>query len=441
MIAVLVLGLAALALARADAGEREERPDNGGRRPIIFVHGFSGSGAQFQTQALRFASNGYPPDLVALHDYDSLFSVESQDEVFARLDQRIAELLKKARADKVDLLGHSLGTRLMQEYLGGSPERAAKVAHYVNLDGATATSPPGGVPTLAIWGRGDPARKIGGAGNLYFTSQTHTQVVTSEETFEEVYTFFTGTEPKTTDVLPERGDRLRLAGRALLFPENTGVENGTLEVHEINGATGVRIDDRPEATYPLQGDGAWGPFNARTGRNYEFAIVREGAATHHLYFQPFVRSDYWIRLLTSPPSGGIINPLLEVSDRHSGMVILRYKEWWGDQGPNNDVLDINGVNILNAANAPIDKRAIAIFVQDAGSDGVTNLAAPLPSFFGLPFLTGVDMFIPASDPPNDTISIASTPRGGGGRVELVNVPNWPSSKDRVSVHFHEYVDS
>ncbi|HEX7038252.1 MAG TPA: hypothetical protein VF210_20980 [Pseudomonadales bacterium] len=27
-------------------------------KPIIFVHGFSGSGAQYETQALRWASNG-----------------------------------------------------------------------------------------------------------------------------------------------------------------------------------------------------------------------------------------------------------------------------------------------------------------------------------------------------------------------------------------------
>ena len=28
--------------------------------PIVFVHGFSGSAAQYETQALRFASNDYP---------------------------------------------------------------------------------------------------------------------------------------------------------------------------------------------------------------------------------------------------------------------------------------------------------------------------------------------------------------------------------------------
>ncbi|TMA78950.1 MAG: hypothetical protein E6J72_12730, partial [Deltaproteobacteria bacterium] len=28
--------------------------------PVLFVHGIEGSGAQFESQALRFESNGYP---------------------------------------------------------------------------------------------------------------------------------------------------------------------------------------------------------------------------------------------------------------------------------------------------------------------------------------------------------------------------------------------
>ena len=433
---VVAVGLLALASAGSgqEAATTEGRPE---RRPVIFVHGFSGSGAQFETQAQRFTSNGYPSELIALHEYDSFFGEETREDVFARLDQRIAELLDQAGTENVDLLGHSLGTTLMHDYLTSSPQRAAHVAHYVNLDGATADAPPGGVPTLAVWGQGHESRRIAGAANLYFTSQTHTQVVTSPETFEEIYTFFTDEEPGTTRVLPE-DDRLELAGRAQIFPQNTGFE-GTLEVYEVNGATGHRLDERPEATFPLRGEGTWGPFDARARRNYEFAIVREGAATHHIYFEPFVRSDHWIRLLTSPPEGGI-GGLIERSDRHAALTIVRYKEWWGDQGANNDILEINGVNVLNAANVPLEKRAIAVFAFDAGSDGVTNLEPPIATLAGLPFLTGVDIFVPASNPPDGTISIASTPRGGGGRTELVNVPNWASTTDPVSVYFREYVD-
>jgi pimeloyl-ACP methyl ester carboxylesterase len=443
-IVAVLLGAGAIAVwSSGDAGARPSatRTQESRVRPMVFVHGFSGSGAQWETQALRFTSNGYRAEHIALHDYDSLFGTETRTQVFERLDARIASLLRATKADRVDLLGHSLGTSLMQAYLNSSPERAATVAHYVNLDGAPAAASPGGVPTLAIWGEGNTGRRIGGgATNLYFTRQTHVEVVTSPETFSEVYTFFTGKEPRTTDVVPDRDGRIKLAGRALLFPQNTGVVDGTLEIHEVNGATGRRLDGRPEATYPLRGDGSWGPFSAKANTNYEFAIVRDGgAATHHLYHEPFVRDDHWLRLLTSPVDAGI-GALIERSDRHAAITIVRYMEWWGDQGVDNDRLEINGVNILNATNAPISKTLNALLVFDAGSDGTSNLGTPIPSISGLPFLTGVDAFVAGTSPPNDTISVASTPRRGGGRTELVNVPNWASSTDAITVHFNEYTD-
>src|SRR5574341_2694925 len=128
--ALLLTGLSA---ASAPAHQRHDGP-----RPVIFVHGFSGSGSQFDTQARRLASNGYPAESIEAHEYDSLFTVNTVEQVFARLDERIARLLAATGADQVDLLGHSLGTSLMQGYLNSSPLRAAAVAHYGNLDGATA---------------------------------------------------------------------------------------------------------------------------------------------------------------------------------------------------------------------------------------------------------------------------------------------------------------
>ena len=111
-----------------------------------------------------------------MHEYDSLFGLNTQAEVVAALDMLVDELIAETGADKIDLLGHSLGTALMQTYLNAHPARAAKIAHYVNIDGATAAAPPGGVSTLAIWGTGSPARQIVGAENVYFPNQTHVQV-------------------------------------------------------------------------------------------------------------------------------------------------------------------------------------------------------------------------------------------------------------------------
>jgi pimeloyl-ACP methyl ester carboxylesterase len=216
VIAVLVSSLSGF--APADADGRRDAP-----RPVIFVHGGSGSGAQFDTQALRLTSSGYPADRIAVHEYDSTFGTNTMDQVWAGLDELIAELLDETGADGVDLLGHSLGTTVSQGYLNSSPERAARVAHYVNIDGRTATSPPGGVATLAVWGEGDQTRQIVGAQNYYAPDQSHVQVATSAETFAQIYEFFTGRAPETTEVVRQPG-RIRLSGEANVFPQNQGAD-------------------------------------------------------------------------------------------------------------------------------------------------------------------------------------------------------------------------
>src|SRR5690349_4792564 len=155
---VLTLGAVAIPSSGAAADTRPHR-----LRPIVFVHGWSGSGNQFETAAKRFASNGYPLNYIEAQEYDSTFSTQTAADLFTALDARIARLLAQTGADRIDLAAHSLGTTLSQQYLTSSPARAARVAHYVNLDGWTATAPPGGVPTLAIWGEGPTTRAITGA--------------------------------------------------------------------------------------------------------------------------------------------------------------------------------------------------------------------------------------------------------------------------------------
>jgi pimeloyl-ACP methyl ester carboxylesterase len=425
--------LAAAPVASAGGGHDHGRPHHK-LTPMIFVHGGAGSGAQFESQALRFRSNGYPASHIRVLEYDSLFGVETMDEVRARLDALIAEVKAEHGVSKVDVLGHSLGTTIMHGYLA-TPERAANVRKYVNIDGRTSATPPGGVPTLAIWaGRGTPGREIGGAVNVTIPNQTHVEVATSKESFVPMYEFFTGREPRH-DIVREH--HIKLSGRAQLFPQNTGVGERTLEIWRVNGGTGQRQGRRPEATLDIAEDGSWGPVRGlRSGRHYEFALLSEGSTTHHLYFEPFKRSDHLVRLLTSEAGGGV-NQLIERSPRHTALTILRYKEFWGDQGEESDVLEINGTNVLNAATAPITKRAIGLFAFDVGSDGASNVGAPIPVLFSIPFLTGVDLYLPAAAPPIGKVSLALTSRGEG-RPRVLNVPNFPSSTDSVSVSFWDY---
>jgi pimeloyl-ACP methyl ester carboxylesterase len=445
-----VLGMLLSLLATANLAHAHRGPDRAPRalHPLIFVHGGAGSGNQFATPALRFTSNGFPQDWIDVHEYDSTFSVNTRDDVYAGLDERISALLERTGADQVDVLAHSLGTTLMLEYLA-TPERAARVARYVNYDGRSADALPGGVPTLAVWGQGPDTREIVGATNVRFPDQAHTGVVTSPESFAAVYRFLVGAEPRTTDVVPERRAKVKVSGRASLFPQNVGVADGRLDIYRVDGRSGARLSKRPSASYPLSGDGAWGPFSAHRGAHYEFVLVREGAAQHHHYLEPFTRDDHLVRLLTSEPDSGI-GALMDVGANHTALVITRNKEWWGDQGEADDVLEINGTNVVNAATAPMAKRPIGVFVFDDGSDGVTNLDAPIARIFALPFMTGVDLFVPAGDQPGfarprkqrdpgEHVQIAVTPRGGGGARQVLNVPNWRSDEHRISVQFHEYL--
>jgi pimeloyl-ACP methyl ester carboxylesterase len=412
-------GVAVAAAVTTPARAGRSRPP----RPAIFVHGSAGSAMQFRVQAKRLASNGYPAGIVEAHEYDSPNIVAILQQVWAGLDARIERLLATTGSDQVDLLAHSLGTYVTQGYLNSSPERAARVAHYVNLDGRPATALPGGVPTLAIWGEGDPARTVAGAANVYLPAQSHTQTVSSEESFREIFRFLRGREPHTTAV---RAARVAyVSGRAVLFPSNAGVTEASLEIHRVSARTGRRQGRAIRAT--VAADGAFGPVALAPHERYEFALLRAGQSAHHFYFEPFRRSDSFVRLLTSRPGEGL-GGLVDTSDRHTALTLGRQKEWWGGEG---DHLWINGQDILNPATAPHSRRVIGVFAFDDGSDGVSDLSAPLPEFIAQTFISGVDLFVPASD--RGTVRIVAEERGGG-RTALP-VPAWPSSGHRISVEF------
>jgi pimeloyl-ACP methyl ester carboxylesterase len=408
--------------------------------PIVFVHGFAGSGAQFESQALRLTSNGYPASWIDVHEYDSTFALAPMEDVWAGLDERITRLLDATDAAQVDLAGHSLGTTVLQGYLTSSPERAARVAHYVNIDGRSAAAPPGGVPTLAVWGMGDPSREIVGAENYRDPTQSHVEVATSAETFDVIHEFLTGRAPRTTDIVPEPPGRVEIAGRVLIFLSNEAPAGATLELWRVDRRTGHRVDDEPEATEVLGEDGSWGPFRVNGRHHYELALTR-GGDTHHFYAAPFLRSSHLVRLLTSEPGTGI-DVLRETSDRHTTLTVVRNKEIWGDQGrTGNDVLTVAGSNLALPAIAPQGKRVIGLFAFDRGVDGVTDLSQPIPTLFALPFLSGADIVLPSGPPPSPpegSIRIEMVHRSGEGRPEVINVPNWPSSSHHVSVMLRDF---
>ena len=160
------------------------------------------------------------------------------EQVWAGLDQLIAELLDEAGADGVDLLGHSLGTTVSQGYLNSSPERAARVAHYVNIDGRTTASPPAGWKRWRCGARATRPAKSSARKNYYAPDQSHVQVATSADVRPGLRVLHR-TAPKTTDVVHERG-RIRLSGEANVFPQNLGADGFTLRILEMGRRTGER---------------------------------------------------------------------------------------------------------------------------------------------------------------------------------------------------------
>jgi pimeloyl-ACP methyl ester carboxylesterase len=396
------------------------------------VHGFVGSAAQFESQKMRFMSNGYPERWIDAIDYDSTFATESRSQVHTRIDQLVANLKGRTGRPKVDILGHSLGTSVMQEYLNSSPERAANVGRYVNIDGSQADAPPGGVPTLAVWaGRGTPGRRIVGATNVTIPNQTHVQSATSAESFVEYFKFFTGEAPKH-DIAPETG-RITIAGRILHFPVNRGAVGASLEIWEVDAASGQRKADKPVETISIGESGNWGPVDVVVGRHYEFTVVRPGVPTHHHYYEPFVRSDHLVRLLESD----VLANLGERGPRHVAGVILRYKELWGNQGPQNDVLSINGTNVCTDVLCPISKQVNAVFFSDRRADGQSDLSQQDPVYSSLPFVIGVDLFVPAAIPPAGKVTLELRSRGGGP-TRVVNFPNFPSVTNVVTVQLNDF---
>ncbi len=191
---------------------------------------------------------------------------------------------------------------------------------------------------------------------------------------------------------------------------------------------------------PISSDGNWGPFSITKGATYEFGLDREAVgADHYFYREGYLQDSLFVRLNTSLPGAGV-GAYLHRSANHTNLMIARDRELWGDQGELNDSLTVNDTQIVTSATAPLLKRTSSIFLHDRNSDGNSTLPGPDPFFSALPFISGLDLFIPASPGANQPINIQLKPRGGNGAVQVINVPNWPSDEIRSnSVQFRDYI--
>jgi pimeloyl-ACP methyl ester carboxylesterase len=471
---VAVAGLAVASLA-GTAEARQQRPggDAGaGLLPVVFVHGASGSAAQFETQFERFTSNGYPQRLLFAYEYDT--SVASNTAAVAGLGPFLDQVLARTGARQVYLMGHSRGTTVSHAFLA-DPAQAAKVARYVNLDGRSSATPPGGVPTLALWGewQSPPSPRfgvvglIGGAQNVYNADESHVEVASSARTFAAIWQFLFGRQPATTAVRTALRTHVQVAGRAVLFPQNAGFVGATLQVWPVDPRTGHRISARPLRTTAVDASGNFGPLTLLGGivpATYEFALIRPGGTVHHFYQQSFRRDDLFVRLNSSPAGTGL-EVFTPTSPVHTNAVLVRAREMWGDQGAGSDVLTVDELgdrtpplNLLTPLTTPRHSdfgsptgqvgEDNALFLTDVGAPTATGYGPPdqrtdlgkgqLVPFNTLTFLGAVDVFVPADPRARGVVRFALTPRGGT-RPDVVNVPNWPSDGNGITINFRDDV--
>lgn len=271
-----------------------------------------------------------------------------------------------------------------------------------------------------------------GALNVVIDNQTHVQVCTSAESFFEMYKFFTGAEPQTTKVVPKNWGLIEIAGRACLFPENVGVDGSRLEVYKVSHRTGKRLSKHPRAVFNIGEDGNFGPFFARAGEQFEFVIIRAGQ-DHHFYKESFLRSDYFVRLNTSRVGEGIGAGMDTHSDQVN-LIISRDKEFWGERPLEKDILAINGVDVINEVTGEFVNRTNVVYVFDQNADGESYIDEPVGFLHSVPFMTGVDLFV-----PTDMVRITAIPREGKGKMQNINIPGWASDYHRVSVQFNDFI--
>jgi Lipase C-terminal domain/Lipase (class 2) len=447
----LVLRLGALAagilmLVFASSAEAAKHKIKKERLPVLLVHGFESAGSNFASQAQRFESNGYPTSWVMTLDYNSTAANGSKTEVDEQIDKAIAQLKAVSGKSQVDLVGHSEGTSVDYAYLTEGEKAAARranVAYYANLDGNEKNP---GVPTLAVWaGRCETetcklkqsesfSRHMEGAENVFIPDATHVQTSTSPLTFRYMYQFFNGKMPHRDIKRVKKRETIKLAGKALEFPQNTGLVGDTVEIWPIN-SEGIRTTIKPLYSIPItdgsEAGGAWGPVEAKPYQRYEFALV--GASkTIHVYHEPFVRSDFNIRLLGSVPISNAVGKF----PKDSGAVMIRYKEMWGDQPGENDELKINGLELCTPKLCNLKKEVNAYFAFNWQGKEESTLEEE-PALSHLAFIQAAQVFIRGNEPPDEIVHYQLKSRTGGV-LRTQNIPNWEGTKNQVEIFWDDY---
>ncbi len=405
------------------------------RRPIVIAHGGWGTADQFEALALRFASNGYCMHYIVPFDYVTADNIGGViDQTLAELELVIDDILQATGDDQVDLIGHSLGTRVSQTFLNSSTDRAAKVAHYANVEGGAADSLPGGVPSISLIGDSAGGGEIAGGTNVVLTEGVdHVGAAPHLTTFQEMFAFFNdGEQPETLDILP--GSKILVSGKLVEFHTSQAIarqpgEEGYVDIYEVDPTTGERINEEPDRHFVVREDGTWGPFEAEPDTYYEFMMssdMRE--ETGHYYREPFIRSDAFVYL----KHASMFLDTIPYTDDHTFIITVRNKALWRGE----DVLTVEGTEVSDSLACEPEDDTIALFLYDDLQDGTSVLDQSIATYDALPFINGLDYFIPST--PRRSIEVKLVDRDSGA-IHLINVPSLKArSEGVVAVQFNDF---
>ena len=116
--------------------------------------------------------------------------------------------------------------------------------------------------------------------------------------------------------------------------------------------------------------------------------------------------------------------------------MLRYKEYWGNEPGQNDELLVNGLEICTPSLCPWEKKVNAYFAFNWEGKEESTLNEE-PALSKLPFIQAAQVFVPAHEPPNATVSYQLSSRGGGG-LRTLNVPNWDGVTNQVQIFWNDF---
>ena len=384
------LGVALLVALGLAAVPAQAHPAPATPRPVVFVHGSAGSGQQFQTQAKRFAVNGYPIDLIEAHEYDSTFTLNTMADVWAGLDARIIRLLADLRP-AADRPARALARHLRR---AGLPQQLTR-ARGAGGELRQPRRPYGrgaarGCADARDLGGGGPGRTVAGATNATCRNRGTPRPSPRRRASSTATASSPAGRRRPPPSRTEASDPARRAGGALPAERRRLRRSpGGLRTQRL----GLRT--RRVATVAAQRRRLLRPDH-RQGRRPVRVRARSAPA----------RADAPLLLPAVPPHRQP-DPVARrarpaaASVRWSRPVTGTRRSWSTATRSGGAAATGSGStasDILNEATSPRVKRTIGIFAFDAGSDRVTDLSEPLPAFFAQTFITGVDIHIPALRP-------------------------------------------